>query len=270
MKDRAERIRSVRKPDEMRMLIDQAIKSGIQEIWIGGGDGSVKLAASQLCNTDVVLGILPLGTGNSLARELGIPIPLAEAVDALKNNAQTDAIDVGAFNGEVFVNVATLGMTSHIMDSVSQSPKGRFGRLVYLPAVWRALKLTRPIGVNITTSTGESYRGRALQFVAASSRLHGGPFAVTETASICDGKLSIYVVQHGDRAALWRYGFALVRGRHTELPEVWACDAESVKIVLNKRAKFVLDGDPVKAQFGEITTKMQALKVLRMPTNHPK
>ena len=256
----AEFITLATKPAEQKAAIERAKKAGIKDIWIGGGDGSVRAAAGLLTDSDIKLTILPLGTGNALAHELEIPMKLEDAIKFHLNDAVERKIDVGTFDGGVFVNVATLGLTTHIMEEVQKSNKGLFGRLVYLPAVSKACAETRSFKIKIETDAG-NYEGRALQFVAASTRFHGGPFPVSEKAAIDDGELSIYVLTNKQENSLWRYGIALLLGRQTKLPEVWNVEAKHAKVTLLANKMFVVDGDPFRASTAEIKIKKQALLV---------
>lgn len=258
--ERAEFVVLATKPGDMAKAIERAKKEGIKNIWIGGGDGSIRAAASELVDTEIVLSILPLGTGNSLARELEIPLKLSDAIQFHLNDSEVRAIDVGLFQGKVFVNVATLGLTTNIMQEVQKSNKGLFGRLVYLPAVSKACSETRSFKIKVETDKG-TYEGRALQFVAASTRLHGGPFPVSENAAIDDGELSIYVLTSKQENSLWRYGIALLLKRQTQLPEVWNVECRTAKVTLLAPKLFVVDGDPVRASTAEISIKAHCLLV---------
>ena len=258
--DRAEFIELSSRPSDQHNAIQKALKVGIKNIWVGGGDGSIRAAASQLANTSAVLSILPLGTGNSLARELGIPIDTEQAIEFHLNEAVVRKIDVGTINRDYFVNVATLGFTTKIMEQVQESNKSMFGRLVYLPSVIKAYSAARSFDITVETDE-EIFEGRALQFVAASTRLHGGPFPVSENSAIDDGKLSIYVLEDKSRASLLKYCLALAVGKQTQLPEVWNVESTKAIVTLKSAKKFVVDGDPLKTAKAEILIQAGALLV---------
>ncbi|MBS1725791.1 MAG: hypothetical protein JST51_03665 [Armatimonadetes bacterium] len=258
--DEAEFIVLSRRPQDQHEAIERAKREGIENVWIGGGDGSVRAAASALAGTSVVLSILPLGTGNALAHELEIPMEIEAAIHFHLYEARIRYIDVGTFNDEVFVNVATLGLTSRIMEQVQASDKGTFGRLVYLPAVARAYSATRPFQIRVETNEG-TFDGNAMQFVAASTRLHAGPFPVSRDAEIDDGRLSIYVVEATTQKNLMRYGAALLLGQQTRLPEVWNVETELAKVTLQRTRRFVVDGDAFKAKTVTIGVRNVALAV---------
>lgn len=245
-------------------VLHQAVDQRSPCVWVGGGDGTIRHAAGALVHSDVCLGILPMGTGNAIAGELGIPAHPARMVPFLRDVARPRRVDVGQFNDEVFVNVATLGVTSRIARALQGSAKPTYGRLVYVPALLRAVYLARAVTTKIASPDG-GFRGRVLQLVAASTRLHAGPFAVTPQASMHDGLLSVYAVMSSERAALWRYGWALLRGKHTELPDVWSIDTPELRVALKRPSTFVLDGEPVRARSAKIRVLPGALNVLAAP-----
>jgi YegS/Rv2252/BmrU family lipid kinase len=242
-------------------LLEDAKRDKCTEVWVGGGDGTVRLAAQSLAGSDITLGILPLGTGNSLARELGIPLDPSEAVEFLFNKAVCRPIDLGDMDGEVFVNVATFGITSGIVDGLNKEIKKRFGRLAYLPAVVQAVAFSRSHKAFIETPE-ESFAAHLIQFVAANSRLHSGPLKVTPDARIDDGLVSAYGIRANDKRDLPKIGFALLRGKHTYRDDVWSTDVQELKITLNKPATFILDGDKFERQTATFKIRQNALKVL--------
>lgn len=258
--NKAEFITLATKVGDQKAAIERALKVGIKHIWVGGGDGSIRAAAALLVNTEAVLSILPLGTGNALAHELGIPIDVEQAIEFHLNEAVIRKIDVGTINGDPFVNVATLGFTTKIMEQVQESNKSMFGRLVYVPSVVKAYSSCHPFHLKVETDE-KVFIGRALQFVAASTRLHGGPFPVSKDAAIDDGKLSIYVLEDKSKSSLMRYCVALAMGRQTQLPEVWNVETAHAKVTLDGERKFVVDGDPFKAREAEIGIMPSGLTV---------
>lgn len=262
--DEAEAITVCEDVKAFESAIAQAKHQQIDTLIVGGGDGTIRQAAKLLLGSGIHLGILPLGTGNALAHELGIPISPAQAMEFFDVEAVPAKIDVGVFNGEPFVNVATIGITTKIMQAISQSPKNRFGRLVYIPALIRAVRFARSFSLHVETDS-ERFTEQAVQFVAASSQCHGGPFNVTESASICDGKLSIYLVKKGDRSSLFRYGIGLLLGRHTDLPTVWSAEVDKVSVGLLKPGEFVLDGDAVVAKQAKLGIEKGGLSTLVSP-----
>lgn len=250
--------------DDMEKAILRAEAEGIKELWVGGGDGTIGRVAKFLMGKSTVLGILPLGTGNALARELGIPIKTDSAISFLQNDAVAMPLDLATCNDRAFITIATLGITTHIAEELKSEAKRRYGRLAYLGAFWRAIKAFRTYHV-VIEADGKHFAGRVAQVVVSNSRLHSGPFAVTDNASASDGLLSIYAVAQEDRRGFFKFLWAFLRGRQTQLENVWSTEAQRVTITCRRRQKFILDGDPYKAQRVEIQSVRHAIQVFARP-----
>jgi diacylglycerol kinase family enzyme len=95
--------------EQARRTLDRARRGELDAVVAGGGDGSVSAVASVLVGTDVPLGVLPLGTLNHFARDLGMPTDLAEAV-ATVAAGEVRRVDVGEVNGQVFLNNSSIGL----------------------------------------------------------------------------------------------------------------------------------------------------------------
>jgi YegS/Rv2252/BmrU family lipid kinase len=99
---------------DLTALAKEAIASGAEIVAAGGGDGTISAVAAALVGTDVALGVLPLGTLNHFAKDLGIPLKLEDAIDALINGESIE-IDVAEINGKVFLNNSSLGLYPRIV-----------------------------------------------------------------------------------------------------------------------------------------------------------
>lgn len=236
------------------------VRSGEPLVGIGGGDGTQRIAAQILCGTDSAMAVLPLGTGNALASDLGIPSNLEEAAKALFS-AEVTAIDLGLANGFGFVNVATCGLTGLIEKNIPKGLKGKFGRLVYLPAVVLSLKQLRPFELRVVTD-GDDYVGMALQFVAAAGRTHAGHLKVTRHSSNTDGRLSLYALDSTDGRGLAKFGVGLLTGLHPFLNEVWTSEVVSAEVHTSPRKGLILDGERMGKTPIQLRVRPQSLKVL--------
>ncbi|MBS1705210.1 MAG: hypothetical protein JST40_05005 [Armatimonadetes bacterium] len=253
-------------PQEMERAIHRAIEDAVEVLFVGGGDGTIRLAAEQLVGSDIVLAILPLGTGNSLAREIGIPLSIPEAIDFHLNQSVRKSIDVAFANDNMFVTVATIGLTAAIVENLEAKNKKVLGRLAYFPALLSAIRFRTAFTIQIESKAG-NFRGRVWQFVAANTRLHGGPFQTTENAAIDDGKVSIYVVKKRGPWDLFKFGLALAGSRHTELDSTWAIDAETATVTLSKARKVILDGDPTYMRQISFRSNLKGLLVSAAPSS---
>lgn len=120
-------------------LAKRAVGHGAELLFIWGGDGTVQRCVDAVVGTDVELALLPAGTANLLANNLGIPIDLEAALE-VGFAGPTRRLDVGVVNGECFAVMAGMGFDAVMMENADGKKKERFGRLAY---VWTGAKATK-------------------------------------------------------------------------------------------------------------------------------
>ena len=180
----------------------QAVEQGAELMIVGGGDGSVSAAAGVLAGTDTRLGILPLGTLNHFARDLGIPLGLAQAA-ALIGRGQTRRIDVAEVNGRVFVNNSAIGLYPlMVIDrDLQQKRLGRSKRLAMLVASARTLARFNHYRLTLTVNEEQARVDTPLLFVGNNDyRIDLG--APGRRESLEDGRLSVLVMRKKTRRGL--------------------------------------------------------------------
>ena len=233
-------------------------------ILVGGGDGTQGTAAEALKGTSIALGVLPLGTGNSLARELAIPLFPDKAIEALLTY-ELKSIDLGKIEtggrSIEFTTVATLGITGKIVDNLTRESRAKLGIFAYLPAMAKSLFHIKPIEVRIRAN-GETHDYMAAQVVISNGKLHAGPFRVTDAAAIDDGLLSAYVVQAQDQKELSKYALYMLLQRHTDLPNVTEIESDEIEVTLKRRGKVIIDGEPVRTLSFKARSLKQVLNVM--------
>jgi YegS/Rv2252/BmrU family lipid kinase len=167
--------------------------SGYDSLIVGGGDGTLNAAAPAVAGRPITLGILPLGTGNDLARSLGIPLdPIGAARVIAAGHAR--AVDLGEINGRLFWNVASIGLSVDLAQALSAQTKRRWGRLGYVIAALRTLPRMRPFSAEIIYG-GETHRVRTVQVAVGNGRHYGGGMTIDEAASLDDGVLHVYSLE---------------------------------------------------------------------------
>jgi len=130
---------------ELKRLAETALaraKAGeIDAVVVGGGDGSIRTVASVLANKSVPLGILPLGTLNHFAKDLGIPMDLASAAEVIAKGAER-VVDLAEVNGEIFINNSSIGIYPYIViDRERRRSHHKLAKwMAMVPAVFRALR----------------------------------------------------------------------------------------------------------------------------------
>jgi YegS/Rv2252/BmrU family lipid kinase len=226
---------------------------------IAGGDGTVNEIVNGLGTKNIALGIMPLGTANVLADEIG----LARSPDIVARTLARGAvkpIHVGAVNGRRFVMMAGAGFDANVVDGVSLALKQKLGPLAY---VWQAAREafkadSTPCEVVID---GVSYETASA--VACNGRRYGGPFIAAPDASLADDRFFVVLMPGRGPINTARYGIALMLGRISKLSDVRLVAGREVlvrgiagrpvqadgDIVAHLPAQMVVDPNPVRLVF---------------------
>jgi diacylglycerol kinase family enzyme len=186
-----------------------AVESGAQVVFVCGGDGTVMSAVSALTGTDVSLAILPAGTGNLLAANLGLSTDLATGL-AVAVGGGLRHIDVGTVDGRHFAVMAGMGFDAHMLDATSDTAKRHIGWPAYVLGAMKHLK-DRPMRVTLRIDGGAPMRRRARSVLIANvGRLQGGLRLLNE-AQPDDGVLDIAVLTPNTLRTWIALGWALIR-----------------------------------------------------------
>jgi len=224
-----------------------ALERGAKLLIIGGGDGSVSSAAQAMAGSDATLGILPLGTLNHLARDLGLPLDLAKAA-AVIAGGRPRAIDVAEVNGRVFVNNAAIGLYPlMVVDREAQQQRlGRSKRLAMLVASLRTLVRFHHQRLTLSADGGEARVDTPLLLVGNNDYRLAVPGA-GQRERLDRGRLSLFVLRKkhvlGFLAAVARALVGLAR--HDDMVRIGAVE----RLRVDSRRSIIqlaLDGEPVE------------------------
>lgn len=172
-------------------LSAQAAKNNIDIVVAVGGDGSVNEAGQSLVGTSTVLGIIPTGSGNGLARHLNVPMSLKEAILFL-NNGSENQMDVGFLNDRVFLGTAGVGFDAHIGRLFDEAPTRGF--LTYAKLSLREYFKYKPQTYEIEID-GESYTRKAFLICIGNSNQWGNNVYISPNSVINDGFLRIVILK---------------------------------------------------------------------------
>jgi len=181
-----------------RELAARAVKDGARLVIAWGGDGTLNEVGSALAFTSAALGIVPAGSGNGLARELGVARHPADAI-AQAVRATPRAIDVGEIDGRLFVNLAGIGFDAHVAAKFA-IPGRRRGALGYADLTARALASYVPLDYRIHTG-GKVRNTRAMLLTLANSAQYGNGARIAPGARVDDGLLDLVVFEERSRFA---------------------------------------------------------------------
>ncbi|MGY3512186.1 diacylglycerol/lipid kinase family protein [Bradyrhizobium lupini] len=234
----------VRNAEKLPDIVRDEIAKGQKLIIVGGGDGTVSSVARHFRDRGVVLGLLPLGTANSFARALGIPLDLQGAIDVLVDGKVAD-VDLGTINESRFVNGSSIGMPSIVGRATPHVLKKYFGRAAYaLVAAGKFLRF-KPF-LCVVTASGVEHVFEALDVRIASGGYQGGVLVARE-AKPDDGTIMVQILTGPSK-----WTMAKEWGRRAFGAPVGAANT-----VCLKAPEFLIDTDPSQhvSVDGEVITQ---------------
>ena len=182
---------AVENPEDLEATVRRALAKKPDLLILGGGDGTVSGLVDLMVGHDVILGVLPLGTANSFARTLGIPLDIAGAVEVLRTGAPR-RIDLGMIDGDYFANCAAMGLSPKIAETVPHGLKKVFGRAGYLG--WAGYQFLRFRPFTLIVGEGENrQRMRVVEVRISNGPYHGG-VELIESAEVDSGEIVVQAV----------------------------------------------------------------------------
>ncbi|WP_229477092.1 diacylglycerol/lipid kinase family protein [Massilia rubra] len=221
-----------------------AREAGKQIVVAGGGDGTINAVASQLVGSEVAFGVLPMGTLNHFAKDLGIPLALDEAIRNVAQGRRT-RVDVGEVNGTIFLNNSSLGLYPDIVRDREKQQR-RLGRGKWLAAGWATLTaLRRYPFLSLRLKVGDDEHARRTPFVFIGNNeytMQG--LSVGERQRLDGGKLSLYVAQRPGRLGLLRLGWSALWGSLAQERDFDVLTVENMEIATrHTRLRVATDGE---------------------------
>lgn len=236
----------------MAAAIDSAARDGYDTVVVGAGDGTVSYAASVLANTDVTLGVLPLGTMNLLAYDIGLPRDLMGALEAL-HDAKPMRVDLGTLNGRAFHSVSGVGFFSQMaMAREQMRDRGRaFGWFMALGrAIFRSGRLSLEVEVAGAREPIDAYAALVTVNAFDASGWH--------RSRLDGGQLEVLVAEDRGTLAKLRTGAEVVVDAWRGAPGIHAFSARRVTIHARRRRAWV-------ATDGEVTRESLPLRYAVAP-----
>jgi diacylglycerol kinase (ATP) len=236
---------AVDNPADLPGIVNDAIADGARLLVLGGGDGTVSLVAARLAGSEVVLGLLPTGTANDLARTLNLPTELSAACETVVNG-RVVAVDLGVVGDDHFVNVASVGLAAGVTEALTPGLKRRFGSLAYPLAAIRAYRRHRPFAARLEFPDGDHEPVDLydlLQVAVANGRFYGGGNVVAPDAGIDDQLLDVYAIPRGTLWQRWQVARRFGSGTFVETDHVLHLTTRTVRLITDPELPINVDGE---------------------------
>ncbi len=258
-------------PDDLQNSLQSIFETAENKtVIVAGGDGTVSLAGSLALKHGTRLGVLPLGTMNLFARAMGMPIDLNEAVHALKH-AQPHTVDVGDFNGEIFLNHMSMGLHPKVIQIRDQLPRsGRLSKIWNtMRAYWRIVSQPRNWQLRVSGDF-EPFRVKAGLAVVAVNPVPEKMAHLPYREGQSYGKLACYVSTHRNARQLNVLFTRLAAGLWHQSDHMEYREGETVTIECAGPLHISIDGEVKIASSPLVCTiRKGALAVLRPPVEFP-
>jgi len=227
-----------------RELAAAAVRRGVRLVVAWGGDGTINEVACALAFTGTPLAIVPSGSGNGLARELGISRKPERAIgDAL--TAEPRAIDLGELGGRLFVNLAGIGFDAYVAATFNDPLNRRRGLLNYAGISAKALRVYESAVYSVTADE-EHLAVRAIMVTLANSAQFGNGARIAPGALVDDGRLDLVIVEETSRWRTVRHLPRLFTGTVHRMPGCSIRRIERARIECEHEMIFHVDGEPVR------------------------
>jgi diacylglycerol kinase (ATP) len=257
-------VKGAASPEEMEEVAREAAASGIDRVIAAGGDGTVHRVLNGIIGSGAALGIIPCGSGNDLAVNLGIPRDVRAAAQFAFTGA-TRSIDLCRIECTAgtshFGCIASFGLDSRA-NHIANHHTGPFrGTALYIWSLVRALAEFTPVEVRVTHDA-RAYRGEILLMVAANAASYGGGMRIAPAAHLSDGLLDFVAVRRMTRLKLLWCFPEVFSGKHVSRQEVTCLPSTEVRIQAARPLEIFADGEYIGQTPARVLVVPAALRVI--------
>lgn len=253
------------RPGHPREIARAFRSAGARLVVAWGGDGTINEVASELADSSIPLGIVPSGSGNGFATELGISRDPARALrDAFSGTERR--IDAGEINGRLFVNLLGIGFDGHVAREFQRLAQGRRGPLAYLTIGLRSVWSYRPATYRLTIE-GQTSEFRALLVAFANGCQYGNNAVIAPRARFDDGMLEAVVVKWWPPPANFLRLHHLFRRTAHRAPGVISRPVRAALIESDRPMEMHVDGEIVEPAFRAAVRVRPGAVLVRVPVS---
>lgn len=232
-------IRTTSAAGDAEAIAERGVEQGFDIIVAAGGDGTINEVVNGIAGSDVTLGLLPTGTMNVFATELGIPSDRTKGWDIIQRG-ETREIDLPVANDQYFVQLAGAGFDAQIVKETRLEDKRAFGPLSYLVSAAQ-IAARKPPTIHVDTVDQGRLSGSFV--LIGNGRLYGGPFPLFKLAKIDDGLLDILVFKNLGYLEIVRYLQGVLFGTHIEMPDVQYVQTREARVTSSGDVPVEVDGE---------------------------
>ena len=252
-------VRSTGSPGDARELAARAVSHGYGTIVAAGGDGTINEVVNGIGSAAVHFGILPVGTMNVFATELGIPQNNLTKAWQVIEAGSTRLVDLPQANHEYFVQLAGVGLDAEVVRQTTPDSKKVLGPMSYLLTLAQ-VAARQPPKIHVEPIDGTPREGSFV--LVGNGRFYGGPFIVFKDARLDDGLLDVLVFQNQSHWDLIRYFQAIAFGNHPTLPDVEYFQSRGLRLTSREPVPVEIDGEltgTLPYEFGFSNGKLEVL-----------
>jgi diacylglycerol kinase family enzyme len=256
-------------PRQLPAAAQAAARSDADAVVFGGGDGTLNTGAQALVGSPKRFGVLPLGTLNHFARDLGVPTDLDEAVRTIESG-HVRAVDVGDVNGRAFLNNCSIGLYPHVVRG-REELRHRYGEGKWLAMLRAGAAVFRrfPV-VEVALRVEDEEVALKTPFVfVGNNRYETGLFALGRRSRLDGGELGVYLSRNGGRLGLLRLAVLALLGRLEQDRDFTSFAVPDLEIDTRRRRRLVrvaVDGELTAiAPPIHLRSRPRALQVLAPP-----
>ena len=232
------KVRPTEAPGDARRFAREAAEAGVRTVVAAGGDGTINDVVNGLAESDTSLGILPVGTMNVFAAELGVPNDLEEAWEIIEAG-YTRSIDLAQANDHYFVQLAGIGFDAQVVERTSWNFKKNFGPLSYVISAAQ-IAAEKPPRITVEAD-GRTLDGSFV--LIGNGRFYGAPIKVFKDAKLDDGLLDVLILRDVGYLELARFLTGVFTGTHTEAEDVEYFQTKSLRVRSEDEVPVEVDGE---------------------------
>lgn len=216
-------------------------KDEVDFFTIFGGDGTIKEVLAGMFDNPKPIGIIPFGTVNVLALDLGIPFdPIGAATTIVFGIKKY--IDVGVINQQPFILMASIGIDAEAVHNININAKKLIGKIAYFTSAIRSLFVYKPQILTVKI-VDKQIVDHGYIAIISNSRFYGGKFTIDEDTTIDDGLLNLFLFKKGSFFDTFRLFMGVLTKTHNQMKDISFYTTSKVMISCKKKAKVQVDGD---------------------------